>query len=196
MEAARTDLYTGEALDALPTRSEFDELRYAADLARGGFPGRATRVLDANAWLRDSVHAAEAAVDGLMLHRTRRSDCCKPGEATCSACRKDEAWHGRLPQGKFYKSSLVEASLTSSLEDGTFGQVNLGTSFPLPISISTNYGPARAKVSSAHELAHVANQLFKLGLSHPQVHELGVFYATEGVPMLNALEAAVDGGGA
>jgi hypothetical protein len=68
-----------------------------------------------------------------------------------------------------------------------YGQVDLAE-LPFPISISAKHGPARARISAAHELAHVVNQSYKLGLSHGQVHELGVFYGTEGFPMLQALE--------
>jgi len=94
---------------------------------------------------------------------------------------------GKVKNGEFYRSKLVTARVVPSIGDGIFGEVRLNE-FPFPIRVSGNAGNARATVALAHELAHVANQLYKLGLTHNQVHDIGVFYATEGVPALAAMK--------
>jgi alcohol dehydrogenase class IV len=56
------------------------------------------------------------------------------------------------------------------------------------VRLSSHNTPARANIALAHELAHVATKLYKLGLDHKHVHDLGVFYATEGFPIYQALQ--------
>jgi hypothetical protein len=92
---------------------------------------------------------------------------------------------GPLPSGTFFNSRLVRGRI-ETLPDGVFGQVDLSDT-PFSLSISNSAGPARARIALAHELAHVANKLYKLGLSHSAVHDLGVFYSTEGLPALQSL---------
>lgn len=101
----------------------------------------------------------------------------------CAPCDKGNgpSWYGELPTGVFFESDLVKASIKRTLGDEVYGQVDLGH-LPFKVDISGNHGGARAGIALAHELAHVADKLYKLGLSHDKVHDLGVFYATQGFP--------------
>jgi hypothetical protein len=108
----------------------------------------------------------------------------------CAYCDNVPEFEGRLPPGQFYKGSMVNATL-EDLGGDVFGMVNLRT-LPFPISISSSHGGGRARVALAHELAHVADKLFKLGLSHDKVHDVGVFFASEGIPAFQALAGRVD----
>jgi hypothetical protein len=128
------------------------------------------------------LQGAGPAVDMMSYPAFYRSD----GEF-CTPCNNDPDFSGKLPVGTFYKSKLVKASLRNDLSKGVYGMVELHDS-PFPISVSSNHGPARARIALAHEIGHVANRLYKLGLPHSKVHDLGVFYATEGAPALSALE--------
>lgn len=88
--------------------------------------------------------------------------------------------------GTFYKSSLVQARLVDDLASGVYGQIEFAD-LPYKISIARRSGQGRARIALAHELAHLANRVYKLGLNHDKVHALGVFYASEGQKILNAL---------
>jgi hypothetical protein len=88
--------------------------------------------------------------------------------------------------GVFYRSPLVVASLSDDLASGVFGQIEFAD-MPYKISIARRAGQGRARIALAHELAHLANRVHKLGLNHDKVHALGVFYATEGQKVLNSL---------
>lgn len=107
----------------------------------------------------------------------------------CAACDAGDGsdWRGALPEGTFYKSNLINAAVKRRIGEGTYGMVHLNK-FPFPVTISGDHGPVRARIALAHELAHVGNKLYKLGIPHSAVHDLGVFYATEGLPALRALE--------
>lgn len=115
-----------------------------------------------------------------------------PLHDACHACgaTADRDWRGALPEGEFYRSQLVSASVRKDLGRDVFGMVHLNR-FPFPVAISGAHGPVRARIALAHELAHVANKVYKMGIPHSAVHDLGVFYATEGLPALRALEAHV-----
>lgn len=107
----------------------------------------------------------------------------------CGLCDfAHRGFQGRLPSGRFYSSALVQGSLSRDLGDGVHGEVKLGT-LPFPIRISAHHTAARGAIALAHELAHVANLLYKMGLPHDKVHELGAFFATEGLPMMKAYES-------
>jgi hypothetical protein len=68
-----------------------------------------------------------------------------------------------------------------------FGQVDINR-MPFSMSISGEHGPVRASIAMAHEMAHVADQMLKLGMSHDKVHSLGEFYFREGLPALESLK--------
>jgi hypothetical protein len=104
----------------------------------------------------------------------------------CLPCSEPQ-FFGVLPPGEFYRGSNVTARLSPILGDGIYGEVVLND-LPFPVTISSKYGPGRARIALAHELAHVANKLYKFGLNHEQVHDLGVYYATEGIPAMEALQ--------
>jgi hypothetical protein len=109
------------------------------------------------------------------------SDCAK-----CSTKLGD--WSGgRIPTGTFYRSNLVTASVRRDLGNNVYGEVHLGQ-MPFPLIIAGSSRDPRAKIALAHELAHVATKLYKLPLNHNHVHDLGVFFATEGMPLMKAFE--------
>lgn len=110
-----------------------------------------------------------------------------PDPSSCYPCRSPDRFEGpNVPEGEFYRSNLVSASVESDLGGEIYGMVRMNK-LPMPIKIAGRFGPVRARIALAHELGHVANKLYKLGLSHDKVHQLGVFYATEGVPALVSL---------
>jgi hypothetical protein len=110
-------------------------------------------------------------------------------EHECSRCNtKLSGWSGgKLPPGTFFRSNLVTASVRRDLGNQVYGEVHLGK-MPFPLYIAGNNKDPRARIALAHELAHVATKLYKLPLAHGQVHDLGVFFATEGLPTLQAYE--------
>lgn len=135
----------------------------------------------------EEAYEESAWFDPDRFARTRDED---RGYA-CGLCHdRSRNFDGRLPEGRFYKSSMIEGRLSRGLGAGVHGDVRLGT-FPFPIRVSADHTAARGAVSLAHELAHVADAMFKLGLSHDKVHTLGTFYATEGLPALKAYEAFI-----
>lgn len=126
------------------------------------------------------------------IGRPATSDMAYYTASRCDACPSMRGFLGRLPTGPFYSGRVVTASVSNRLGDGIYGQVDL-SELPFRIDVSSKHGTGRARVALAHELAHVADQLYKLGLSHPQVHDLGVFFASEGIPALRALEQQAKG---
>jgi hypothetical protein len=106
----------------------------------------------------------------------------------CNAC--DLAlggFQGSIPRGKFYRSQLLTGTVVDDLSGRVHGEVNL-KNMPFSVKLSDHNTPARASIALAHELAHVGNKLYKLGLDHRAVHDLGVFYASEGFPLYSALQ--------
>jgi hypothetical protein len=89
--------------------------------------------------------------------------------------------------GVFYRSNLVEARLVPDLGEGVYGQIDM-VGLPRPIAISVRSGPARARISLGHELAHLMNADLKLGRSHDTVHAIGHMLATEAYPAMQALD--------
>jgi len=165
-----------------------EELEYVSDQFMVRDYNEALRTLNDNDAINGPLFDALASFDGCEIARGKRES----DTPCCSACAQDAEWYGLLPTGTFFKSGLISASLVNSLEEGVYGMVDLGASFPVPVSISAKHGGARARISAAHELAHVGNALYKWGLPHTAVHELGVYYATEALPALQALEATLE----
>lgn len=91
---------------------------------------------------------------------------------------------GSIPSGEFYRSPLVVARVSSE-PLAYFGEVDLGTR-PFSVTIGGNTGEGRAVVTLAHEFAHIADKLYKLGLTHEQVHALGIFTAENVFPAYEA----------
>jgi len=102
-------------------------------------------------------------------------------------CQYDDvsslSFSGSLRPGTFYSSSLLQAKIVPSAP--WFGEVELSDT-PFQISINGSKGRGRASVSLVHELVHVMDRLFKLGLSHDQVHGLAIFMTGEVIPAINA----------
>jgi hypothetical protein len=109
-------------------------------------------------------------------------------DEACSVCKtKLGDFSGRITPGQFYKSSLIDARVSQDMGGGVFGEVNLSR-VPFKVRINGRNSDGRARIALSHELAHVANKVYKLGLNHDKVHDLGVFYGVEGIPLLNAFE--------
>lgn len=112
------------------------------------------------------------------------------GDAICD-CRYDianaESYKGPLVAGTFFQSPLVTAKVSHGNE-GFYGRISMGV-LPHVITISNGIGSARAAIALTHELTHLANEMYKLGLQHHQVHELGVYFATQALPVIRAFEA-------
>jgi hypothetical protein len=131
----------------------------------------------------------------IMADRVLR-DADTNGHERCEPCEANinlGTFSGSLPRGEFFRSRLITASVTPGLGGGVHGEVNLSR-MPFKIRVSRDNTPARAEMVVAHELAHVANKVYKLGLPHRAVHDLGVFYATEGLPLYSALLEHLESG--
>lgn len=134
------------------------------------------------------AEAMFAAIDALATHSFDVVDVPDDRDFECDACRDSDFWTSeKLPTGEFFRSGLVRAGIRQDLGGGVHGEVRYGT-LPLRVSIAAGQSPARAAIALAHELAHVANRTFKLGMNHDQVHQIGVYYASEGLPALRSLE--------
>jgi hypothetical protein len=138
--------------------------------------------------MKEVTAAIQMLNSGILMDNTQPSH-----DVRCDECEgklaRDEAFSGNFGRpGIFYRSSQITAELTDRLGPSVFGQVTL-SDLPFRIEISRQYGKARAQIALAHEIAHVANQMLKLGMSHDKVHSLGVFYATEGLPALLAMKS-------
>lgn len=159
-------------------------LELAEEINASEGPGEAFASLveeDPNA--EELLDALSILADGRVIP-SKMKDQLHFGE-TCDLCDGilSPDFSGRLPSGTFYRSNLITASLSQGLGRNVYGQVTL-SDMPFPISINSQVGSGRARIALAHELAHVANKVYKLQLPHGQVHDLGVFYATEGFPAL------------
>lgn len=97
---------------------------------------------------------------------------------------------GDLPAGKFYESRLLTAELVD-MPQGSFGEIEL-KGMPFKLRVSSRSGSGRGAIAFAHELAHLFDKVLKLGLSHQQVHSLGVAWATEGFPAFQAYLRVVE----
>jgi len=77
----------------------------------------------------------------------------------------------------------------NSLPPGVFGETQLDTR-PFVITLNPNVVKSRAEVSLAHELVHVLSELYKLDLTHEQIHDVAPFIVSEIVPTINAFNNA------
>jgi len=111
-----------------------------------------------------------------------------PADGLCSGCgARSSDFSGNLPIGEFYRSNLLTARVSRDLGHNVFGEIRL-SSLPFPIQVSGQTSDPRARIALAHEVVHAADRLLKIGMSHDQVHHMGVLMATEGLPLLKAYE--------
>lgn len=73
------------------------------------------------------------------------------------------------------------------LRDGLFGMVNLKTS-PFQIQLNGKVVPMRKQISLIHEMLHVWTKLFKIPMSHPNLHRLAVGIHSDLLPVLKQLK--------
>jgi len=113
--------------------------------------------------------------------------------ADCSVCdasvhydQEDGFW--AFPNGKtgeFYHSNLIDARLTP-IPGRVHGRTFLDA-MPYRVEINSATSKGRAQLAASHEFVHIMDQVYKLGLSHDQVHALGNFLVTEALPGINKL---------
>lgn len=146
----------------------------AATLIR--MDSRIGHALDLSAWRTRDDDPVVRAFDAEDEAASRMGYCssCGPG-----GMRQND-FSGNLKPGVFFSSPSVVASITPD-NPGWFGEVNLAT-YPYTLRLGNGSGEGRSTVSLAHELAHIANRMYKLDLSHEQVHEVGVFFGQTGFP--------------
>lgn len=89
--------------------------------------------------------------------------------------------------GDIYRSNLIHVFFADP-GHAVHGETNLSRR-PFTIKISPQTSAGRAEVTLVHEALHVADRLYKLNLSHDQIHSLAVLLTTEIIPSLRALEA-------
>jgi len=92
---------------------------------------------------------------------------------------------GALKEGEIYRSNMMRIGV-GTLPIGVHGETIIDQ-LPFDITISRDQVPARAQIALSHEVAHVMDETYKMGLTHEQVHDMGVFLTTEGLPALSAL---------
>jgi len=103
-------------------------------------------------------------------------------------CEQSSFWvpdNDSRQSGLVYSGSNIKV-VSGDLPPGVYGQVDLA-SRPFEITIARNITMPRALMSVAHEGVHLMDNIYKLGLSHERVHDLGVYLATEIIPAYNAL---------
>jgi hypothetical protein len=98
---------------------------------------------------------------------------------------------GSRPNGKFFSSSWFTAEL-GPLPGAIFGQVDLGRR-PFTVTINNKKTDARSEVSFIHEMLHILNSLFKLNMTHEQVHCAAPFLVSEVIPAYLAFQRQLVG---
>jgi hypothetical protein len=85
------------------------------------------------------------------------------------------------------KGSQLEYEVaTQEMSPEIRGFVDLRT-FPFKIRINSKSITARKLVSIVHEMLHIAAHLYKIPLSHHDLHSLAVFITTEMMPAMDKL---------
>jgi hypothetical protein len=104
------------------------------------------------------------------------------------ACPRTEFWtrDDQIKPGRVYQGSAFSVDV-GDLPNGVYGEVDL-SSRPFRMVINRRVMKPRALISFAHESMHIMDALYKLNLTHEQVHALGVYLAQEVMPAYNALD--------
>jgi len=87
--------------------------------------------------------------------------------------------------GIFYSTPWFSAELTD-LPSGVYGMINTEKK-PFRIRLNRNVPFPRMMVSAAHETLHAMADLYKLNVSHDQIHGLAFFLVDNVIPLLNSL---------
>jgi len=87
--------------------------------------------------------------------------------------------------GIFYSTPWFSAELTD-LPSGVYGMINTDKK-PFRIRLNRNVPFPRMMVSAAHETLHAMADLYKLNVSHDQIHGLAFFLVDNVIPLLNSL---------
>lgn len=127
----------------------------------------------------DAVPSLERS-DSLARDAACDCDICKHDAAQMH--RTDSVWnHSIRGQGEFYRSNMVTAHIDPRMPQGLHGEISF-KDWPFRIRVNANQADGRALVSLMHEMGHMFDRMLKLGLSHDQVHGLGILMATEALP--------------
>jgi hypothetical protein len=94
-----------------------------------------------------------------------------------------------LPAGRAFASNAFTVDI-GDLPMGVYGEVDLGAR-PFRMTLNRRVKAPRMLASFSHEAFHIMDALFKLNLTHEQVHALGVYLAQEVMPAYHALESRV-----
>jgi hypothetical protein len=94
-----------------------------------------------------------------------------------------------LPAGRAFASNAFTVDI-GDLPLGVYGEVDLGAR-PFRMTLNRRVKVPRMFASFSHEAFHIMDALFKLNLTHEQVHALGVYLAQEVMPAYHALESRV-----
>jgi hypothetical protein len=110
----------------------------------------------------------------------------------CPNCPNDATYYSRrdatpLPTGTFFNSTWFTAQL-ASMPDDVYGEIEVDQ-LPYRVTINNKNVASRAEQAFVHEMMHAVNEIFKLGLSHDQVHAVGTFMFSETLPAFMALQA-------
>jgi len=92
-----------------------------------------------------------------------------------------------LSSGPVFDSNVVTVDV-GTLPDGVYGETQIDT-LPFKVTINKDITGSRGQIALAHEMGHVMDETYKLNLSHDQVHQVGVFAATEMLPAMEAFKA-------
>jgi hypothetical protein len=90
-----------------------------------------------------------------------------------------------LPPQTVFSSNWLNVKL-GSLPSTDYGQVDVSRR-PFAVTINRSVVPSRMEASLVHELMHVLNSLYKLNLTHEQVHDTGLFLISEVIPAVASL---------
>jgi hypothetical protein len=83
-------------------------------------------------------------------------------------------------KGVLYKNELVKVVM-DDLDSDTMG-ITYFKPRPFLIVLNRNISPGRMEISLVHELLHVYTEVYKINLSHEQLHTLAVFIDTDIIP--------------
>jgi hypothetical protein len=103
--------------------------------------------------------------------------------------RPNDAFYapGSFTVGPVFRNDKFNIRL-DSLPPGDFGAVDLDT-VPYEITLNADGSPGRIRVSLVHEILHVLDEQYKLGLSHDGLHVLACAIERDVLPPLVALYA-------
>jgi len=90
---------------------------------------------------------------------------------------------------EIFSSNWLKVELMP-MDDGIFGETDISER-PFRIRLNSQKANSRVQLSALHEMLHVMNSVFKLNLTHQQVHDVAVFFTGDVVPAVLALQKAL-----